>query len=90
LEHTFQIPAAEHLFMEPECSIARPTSDGQMEIYVGSQIPYSDRQQVARALGWPENRVRIIGQFVGVASVARRISPGRSMLLSWLKLRAGR
>ncbi len=36
-----------------------------MEIYVGSQIPYSDREQVARALGWPEERVRIIGQFVG-------------------------
>ena len=65
LEHTFQTPIAEHLFMEPECSIARPTPDGKMEIYVGSQIPYSDRQQVARALGWPEERVRIIGQFVG-------------------------
>ena len=65
LEHTFQIPAAEHLFMEPECSIARQTPDGQMEIYVGSQIPYSDREQVARALGWPEERVRVIGQFAG-------------------------
>jgi CO/xanthine dehydrogenase Mo-binding subunit/aerobic-type carbon monoxide dehydrogenase small subunit (CoxS/CutS family) len=65
LEHTFQIPMAEHMFMEPECSIARLTPDGKMEIYVGSQIPYSDRQQVARALGWPEERVRIIGQFVG-------------------------
>jgi CO/xanthine dehydrogenase Mo-binding subunit/aerobic-type carbon monoxide dehydrogenase small subunit (CoxS/CutS family) len=65
LEHTFQIPAAEHLFMEPECSIARPTANGQMEIYVGSQIPYSDREQVARALGRSEERVRIIGQFVG-------------------------
>ena len=65
LEHTFQIPAAEHLFMEPECSIARLTPDGQMEIYVGSQIPYSDREQVARALGWTEERVRVVGQFVG-------------------------
>ncbi len=67
LEHTFLTPAAEHLFMEPECSIARPTPDGQMEIYVGSQIPYSDREQVARALGWQENRVRVVGQFVGGA-----------------------
>jgi CO/xanthine dehydrogenase Mo-binding subunit/aerobic-type carbon monoxide dehydrogenase small subunit (CoxS/CutS family) len=65
LEHTFIIPAAEHLFMEPECSIARLNPEGKMEIYVGSQIPYSDREQVARALGWPEECVRIIGQFVG-------------------------
>jgi xanthine dehydrogenase molybdenum-binding subunit len=67
IEHTFLTPAAEHLFMEPECSIARPIPDGQMEIYVGSQIPYSDREQVARALGWQENRVRVVGQFVGGA-----------------------
>ena len=67
LEHTFQTSAAEHLFLEPECSIARLTPDRQMEIYVGSQIPYSDREQVARALGWPEKRVRIVGQFVGGA-----------------------
>ena len=65
LEHTFQIPAAEHLFMEPECSIARLNQHGQMEIYAGSQIPYSDREQVAKALGWPDERVRIIGQYVG-------------------------
>jgi CO/xanthine dehydrogenase Mo-binding subunit/aerobic-type carbon monoxide dehydrogenase small subunit (CoxS/CutS family) len=65
LEHTFQMPMAEHMFLEPECSIARPNPQGQMEIYVGSQIPYSDREQVASALSWPEARVRVIGQFVG-------------------------
>ena len=67
LEHTFHTPIAEQLFMEPECSIARPTPEGQMEVYVGSQIPYSDRQQVAAALGWPEDKVRILGQFTGGA-----------------------
>jgi CO/xanthine dehydrogenase Mo-binding subunit/aerobic-type carbon monoxide dehydrogenase small subunit (CoxS/CutS family) len=67
LEHTFHTPIAEQLFMEPECSIARLTSEGQMEVYVGSQIPYSDRQQVGAALGWPESRVRIIGQITGGA-----------------------
>jgi xanthine dehydrogenase molybdenum-binding subunit len=36
-----------------------------MEIYVGSQIPYQDRTQVARAMGWPEERVRVVGQLMG-------------------------
>jgi xanthine dehydrogenase molybdenum-binding subunit len=36
-----------------------------MEIYVGSQIPYQDRYQIARALGWPEERVRVAGQLMG-------------------------
>lgn len=79
LEHTFHTPSMDHAFLEPECSIAVPvrsdvtvtsevtvTSD-RMEIYVGSQIPYADREQVAKALGWPEERVRVIGQLVGGA-----------------------
>jgi len=65
LEHTFNTAINEHAFIEPECSIARPTPDGRMEIYVGSQIPYEDRLQVARCLGWEENRVRVIGQLMG-------------------------
>jgi xanthine dehydrogenase molybdenum-binding subunit len=65
LEHVFHTPTTDHAFLEPECSIAVPTLDGRMEIYVGSQIPYQDREQVARALGWPESRVRIVGQLMG-------------------------
>jgi xanthine dehydrogenase molybdenum-binding subunit len=65
LEHTFHTPITEHAFMEPECSVAVPGPDGRMDIYVGSQIPYQDRTQVARVLGWPEERIRIIGQLMG-------------------------
>lgn len=65
LEHTFHTQTTDHAFIEPECSIAVPTSDGRMEVYCGSQIPYQDRAQVARALGWPEERVRIVGQLMG-------------------------
>src|SRR5574340_655239 len=65
LEHTFRTPIMEHAFLEPECSVAVPSIDGRMEIYVASQIPYQDRMQVARVLGWPEGRVRIVGQLMG-------------------------
>jgi xanthine dehydrogenase molybdenum-binding subunit len=65
LEHTFHTPAYDHAFIEPECSIGVPTPDGRMEIYCGSQIPYQDRTQVARAMGWPEERVRVVGQLMG-------------------------
>ena len=65
LEHTFHTPTTDHAFIEPECSIAVPLPDGRMEIYVGSQIPYQDRSQVARVMGWPEERVRIVGQLMG-------------------------
>jgi aerobic-type carbon monoxide dehydrogenase small subunit (CoxS/CutS family) len=65
MEHTFHTPMHDHAFIEPECAIARLTPEGRMEIFVGSQIPYSDRNQVARALGWPEERVHIIGMLIG-------------------------
>jgi selenium-dependent xanthine dehydrogenase len=65
LEHTFHTPMYDHAFIEPECSIGVPLADGRMEIYCGSQIPYQDRTQVARVMGWDESRVRIIGQLMG-------------------------
>ena len=65
LEHVFHTPSTDHLFMEPECSTAVPLPNGRMQVYVGSQIPYQDRTQVARALGWEEERVHIVGQLMG-------------------------
>jgi len=65
LEHTFHTAITDHAFLEPECSIGVPLADGRMEIYVGSQIPYQDREQVARVMGWPEERVRVVGQLMG-------------------------
>ena len=65
MEHTFHTAITDHAFLEPECSIAVPLKNGRMEIYVGSQIPYQDREQVARILGWKEDRVRVVGQLMG-------------------------
>lgn len=65
LERTFKTQMTDHAFLEPECCVARLTDDDRIEVYVGSQIPYADRSQVARSLGLPEDRVRIIGQLVG-------------------------
>ena len=67
VEHTFYTPFMEHLFMEPECSISVPREDGGMDVYVGSQIPYEDRRQVAEALGLKLEQVRVRGQKTGGA-----------------------
>ncbi len=65
IEDTYFTPSYDHVFMEPECSIARPLDDGKMEILVGSQIPYSDRRQVAAALDLPLEKVRVRSPLVG-------------------------
>ena len=64
-EDTYFTPSYEHAFMEPECSIARPLEDDQIEVYVGSQIPYADRDQVAAALDLPIEKVRVRGPLIG-------------------------
>ena len=51
--------------MEPECSLAVPREDGGIDIYVGSQIPYADRDQAARCLGLSPEKVRVIGTPIG-------------------------
>jgi selenium-dependent xanthine dehydrogenase len=65
LEHTYYTPMHDHAFLEPECSITRLTPEGRIEVYVGSQIPYSDRASVAKALAVPEDQVHVIGQLMG-------------------------
>ncbi len=65
VEEEYQTATTEHAFLEPECAIGRVSEDGRIEVYVGSQIPYADRRQVAAALGVPEDRVRIIGTLIG-------------------------
>ncbi len=67
VERTFHTPTVEHLFMEPECSLARLTEDGRIQVYVGSQIPYADRRQIAASLDLPEDRVRVVGTLIGGA-----------------------
>jgi CO/xanthine dehydrogenase Mo-binding subunit len=63
-EHTFRTQKCLHLAFEPFASIAdaRETS---VTIYTSSQGPSFVRSEIARLLGWPENRVRIKVPFVG-------------------------
>ncbi len=65
LEDTFYTPTTEHAFLEPECSIARITDEGRIEVFVGSQIPYADRDQIALALGRDPQEVRVVGTLIG-------------------------
>ena len=65
LDRMFHTPITEHAFLEPECSIARPLADGRMEVYVGSQIPYADREQIAASLGVSQESVHVIGMLIG-------------------------
>jgi CO/xanthine dehydrogenase Mo-binding subunit len=63
-EHTFRTQKVLHLAFEPFASIADARDDG-VTIYSASQGPSFVRTEIARLLGWPENRVRIRVPFLG-------------------------
>ncbi|MGD8792372.1 MAG: molybdopterin-dependent oxidoreductase, partial [Anaerolineae bacterium] len=73
VEREYRTPTYDHMFMEPECSIGVPAGYDaadqgryqKLTIYVGSQIPYADRNQTAAALGLAPEEVRVIGTLVG-------------------------
>ncbi len=69
VEREYRTPAYDHLFMEPECSIGVPAGydddHAKLTVYVGSQIPYADRDQIAAAMDLPQEEVRVIGTLIG-------------------------
>lgn len=68
VEHEYHTPTTEHAFLEPECAIGIPAGyadHDKLTIYVGSQIPYQDRNQIARAMNVREDEVRVIGTLIG-------------------------
>ena len=63
-EHTFKTQKVLHLALEPFASIADWKETG-VTIVSGSQGPSFVRTEIARLLGWPENRVRIKVPYLG-------------------------
>ncbi|MCO5192846.1 MAG: selenium-dependent xanthine dehydrogenase [Anaerolineae bacterium] len=55
----FQTQMIEHGFMEPEVAIAYPSADG-VEVLSQGQGVYDDRVQIAKLLGLPLDKVRVI------------------------------
>src|SRR6266550_128164 len=63
-EHRFRTQQVMHTPLEPLVSVAEST-DSSLTIHTASQSPSFVRIQIARLLGWPENRVRVRVPFLG-------------------------
>jgi CO/xanthine dehydrogenase Mo-binding subunit len=63
-EHTFRTQQVLHLALEPYVSIGEPTDTG-LTIHTASQSPSFVRIEIARLLGWPENKVRVKVPYLG-------------------------
>src|SRR5438067_1109427 len=63
-EHRFRTQQVMHTPREPLVSVAECTEDS-LTIHTASQSPSFVRIEIARLLGWPENKVRVRVPFVG-------------------------
>jgi CO/xanthine dehydrogenase Mo-binding subunit len=63
-EHTFRTQQVLHVPLEPFVSAAE-AGDGALTIHTASQSPSFVRIEMARLLGWPENKVRVKVPYLG-------------------------
>jgi CO/xanthine dehydrogenase Mo-binding subunit len=63
-EHTFRTQQVMHTPLEPMVSVVEP-GQGTLTIHTASQSPSFVRIEMARLLGWPENRVRVKTAYLG-------------------------
>ena len=63
-EHTFRTQQVMHTPMEPFVTVADAV-DGRITLHTASQGPSFVRIEIARLLGWPENRVRVRVPYLG-------------------------
>lgn len=63
-EDVFRSQPTMHIPMEPFVSVA-DVANGRLTLHTSSQGPSFVRIEIARLLGWPENRVRVRVPFVG-------------------------
>jgi CO/xanthine dehydrogenase Mo-binding subunit len=64
VENTFRMPFVEHAYLEPEAGVAWVDEQGVTNIRVCTQVIEHFRS-VARAVGVPQNKIRIRGTLVG-------------------------
>lgn len=63
----YEVGMQDQVFLGPEAGLARVLPDGGVELEVATQRLHGDREQVAAALGLPEESVRVVLAGVGGA-----------------------
>ncbi len=67
LEGEYRLPYQEHAYLQPEAGLGYVDAEGRVTVEIAGQWTHEDREQVAHALGLPEEQVRIIYPAIGGA-----------------------
>jgi len=67
IEGTYKTPFYEHAYIEPEAGVAEVDAKGNITVWAGTQFPSDVREEVARMLALPFNKVRAVQTKTGGA-----------------------
>jgi len=67
VEGEYHTPVQEHAYLQPEAGLAYIDEDEHITVKAGGQWTHEDREQIAHALGLPEEKVRVIYPAIGGA-----------------------
>lgn len=65
VEHTFRVPHVQHVPIEPHVAIAQVDGEGNITLWASSQSPFAQRNLIAKSLGMPESKIRVIAPLIG-------------------------
>lgn len=67
VEHTYRTQAQEHAYLQPEAGVAWVRPDGRIEVVCPGQWMHEEREQIAHALGLPDEQIVVRHGAVGGA-----------------------
>ena len=67
IEGEYRTPAQEHAYLQPEAGVSYLDEEGRVTIEVAGQWTHEDQEQVAHALGLPQDQIRVIYPAIGGA-----------------------
>lgn len=63
--NTYETPAQEHAFLEPESALAIPDGENHLTVYTGGQSIYDEHREIKRLLGLKDEELTIRSAYVG-------------------------
>lgn len=67
IEADYCTPVQEHAFLQPESGIGYVDEEGRITVVSAGQSTHEDQEQIAHALGLPDDKVRVIYPAIGGA-----------------------
>jgi xanthine dehydrogenase YagR molybdenum-binding subunit len=87
---TYTTPVQHNNPMEPHAALAAWDADGNLTVYDSTQGPSADRDTIARVLGLPPDRVRVISPHVGGGFGSKGTTRPHAILAALAARAAGR